>query len=261
MGYARRRQMAHRRPSVRRHGRFRRTETLFATGSPPTGAPDRPETADLPPRPGAITFTFPLPARGPTAPSSCARSRASRHGVAVGRALADGRGRLELRTGRGRDRRSRSSAPGTSTKSMPPPGPTIRGRVTVPVLWDKSPGHHRQQRVGGNHPHVQLRLRRSRGGTLATTIPRPADEIEAVNARVYDTLNNGVYKSGFATRQDAYEEAVGPLFETLDWLEDRLSRSLMWPASASPKPISACSPPLSASIRCITDTSSATSGG
>ena len=49
-------------------------------------------------------------------------------------------------------------------------------------------------------------------------------EIDAVNARVYDTLNNGVYKAGFATTQAAYEEAVVPLFETLDWLEARLAR-------------------------------------
>ena len=49
-------------------------------------------------------------------------------------------------------------------------------------------------------------------------------EIDAVNARIYDTLNNGVYKSGFATTQAAYDDAVYPLFDTLDWLEDRLSR-------------------------------------
>ena len=48
-------------------------------------------------------------------------------------------------------------------------------------------------------------------------------EIDAVNARVYDTVNNGVYKAGFATTQEAYEAAVAPLFETLDWLEARLS--------------------------------------
>jgi Glutathione S-transferase, C-terminal domain len=47
-------------------------------------------------------------------------------------------------------------------------------------------------------------------------------EIEGVNTRVYDTLNNGVYKAGFATSQTAYEEAIAPLFETLDWLESRL---------------------------------------
>ncbi len=47
-------------------------------------------------------------------------------------------------------------------------------------------------------------------------------EIDAINARVYDTVNNGVYKTGFATTQEAYEAAVLPLFETLDWLEQRL---------------------------------------
>ena len=53
----------------------------------------------------------------------------------------------------------------------------------------------------------------------------PADlrgEIDAMNARIYDTLNNGVYKAGFATTQQAYEDAVRPLFVTLDWLEQRL---------------------------------------
>ena len=49
------------------------------------------------------------------------------------------------------------------------------------------------------------------------------EEIEPVNQRIYDTVNNGVYKSGFATTQEAYDAAVVPLFETLDWLEERLS--------------------------------------
>ena len=50
-------------------------------------------------------------------------------------------------------------------------------------------------------------------------------EIDALNTRIYDTLNNGVYKAGFATTQTAYEDAVWPLFDTLDWLEERLGRS------------------------------------
>ena len=50
------------------------------------------------------------------------------------------------------------------------------------------------------------------------------DEIEAVNSRVYDTVNNGVYKAGFATSQEAYDKAVTELFESLDWLEHRLSQ-------------------------------------
>ena len=49
------------------------------------------------------------------------------------------------------------------------------------------------------------------------------DDIEPVNDRIYDTLNNGVYKAGFATTQEAYDEAVHPLFDTLDWIEERLS--------------------------------------
>ena len=48
-------------------------------------------------------------------------------------------------------------------------------------------------------------------------------EIDAINERIYDTVNNGVYKAGFATSQEAYEEALVPLFESLDWLEDRLA--------------------------------------
>ena len=48
-------------------------------------------------------------------------------------------------------------------------------------------------------------------------------EIEAVNARVYRDVNNGVYRAGFATTQEAYEDAVVPLFGSLDWLEDRLA--------------------------------------
>jgi putative glutathione S-transferase len=50
-------------------------------------------------------------------------------------------------------------------------------------------------------------------------------EIDALNARIYATVNNGVYRCGFATTQAAYEEAVAPLFETLDWLEERLAQS------------------------------------
>ncbi len=46
-----------------------------------------------------------------------------------------------------------------------------------------------------------------------------------MNARVYETLNNGVYKCGFATSQTAYEESLAPLFDTLDWLEERLGQS------------------------------------
>ena len=56
-------------------------------------------------------------------------------------------------------------------------------------------------------------------------------EIDAVNERIYATVNNGVYRAGFATTQAAYEEAVGELFATLDWLEDRLARQRYLAAS------------------------------
>ena len=59
------------------------------------------------------------------------------------------------------------------------------------------------------------------------------DEIDAINERVYRTVNNGVYRAGFATTQEAYEEAVVLLFESLDWLEDRLSRHRYLTGSAT----------------------------
>jgi len=52
-----------------------------------------------------------------------------------------------------------------------------------------------------------------------------AAEIDAVNVRVYETVNNGVYRCGFATTQAAYEQAVGELFASLDWLEARLAKN------------------------------------
>ena len=101
--------------------------------------------------------------------------------------------------------------------------PGMSGRVTVPILWDKS-----QETIVSNESSEIIRMLNSAfdGITGNTDDYWPKDlreAIEPVNARIYDTLNNGVYKSGFATTQSAYEDAVGPLFDTLDWLEDRLS--------------------------------------
>ena len=100
---------------------------------------------------------------------------------------------------------------------------TYTGRVTVPVLWDK-----KTDTIVSNESSEIIRMLNSAfdnvGASPGDYYPENfRDEIDAVNARVYDTLNNGVYKSGFATTQLAYEEAVYPLFETLDWLEVRLS--------------------------------------
>ena len=97
------------------------------------------------------------------------------------------------------------------------------GRVTVPVLWDKR-GH---TIVNNESSEIIRMLNRAFDGIGATPGDYyPADlraEIDAVNARIYDTVNNGVYKAGLATTQAAYEEAVAPLFDSLDWLEARLT--------------------------------------
>ena len=101
--------------------------------------------------------------------------------------------------------------------------PEYTGRVTVPVLWDK-----KQNTIVSNESADIIRMLNSAfdsvGATEGDYWPEALrGEIEPVNDRIYNTLNNGVYKSGFATSQEAYEEAVTPLFETLDWLETRLS--------------------------------------
>lgn len=102
--------------------------------------------------------------------------------------------------------------------------PEISGRVTVPILWDK-----KQNTIVSNESSEIIRMFNSAFNALTgnTNDYWPAekrDAIEEVNDRVYDTVNNGVYKSGFATTQAAYDAAVTPLFDTLDWLEDRLSQ-------------------------------------
>ena len=101
--------------------------------------------------------------------------------------------------------------------------PAYSGRVTVPLLWDRKTG-----RIVNNESAEIIRmLTRAFDGVGAVPgdySPEPLlAEIDAVNARVYEGLNNGVYKAGFATSQAAYDEAVAAVFETLDWLEDRLS--------------------------------------
>ena len=97
------------------------------------------------------------------------------------------------------------------------------GRVTVPVLWDKE-----KQTIVSNESADIIRMLNSAfdgiGATEGDYYPEPLrEEIDEINARVYSTVNNGVYKAGFATSQEAYEEAVEPLFESLEWLDGRLS--------------------------------------
>lgn len=102
--------------------------------------------------------------------------------------------------------------------------PTYTGRVTVPVLWDKQ-----RRTIVSNESADIVRMFNSAfdgvGAAVGDYYPAALrDEIDGVNDRVYETVNNGVYRAGFATSQDAYEEAVAALFESLDWIEERLSR-------------------------------------
>jgi len=97
------------------------------------------------------------------------------------------------------------------------------GRVTVPVLWDK-----KNKTIVSNESSEIIRMFNSEfdkfGATDADYYPEGLrQEIDVFNDRVYSTLNNGVYRCGFATTQEVYEEVLIPLFDTLDWLEDTLS--------------------------------------
>lgn len=99
------------------------------------------------------------------------------------------------------------------------------GRVTVPILWDKQ-----QQTIVSNESADIIRMLNSSfvdaGANSEDYYPvKLQAEIDELNARIYDRVNNGVYKAGFATTQHAYDEAVVPLFETLDYLDERLADS------------------------------------
>ncbi|SDF65496.1 glutathione S-transferase family protein [Dyella sp. 333MFSha] len=101
--------------------------------------------------------------------------------------------------------------------------PAVSGRASVPVLWDKQ-----RRTIVSNESADIIRMFNDAfdgvGARRGDYYPQDLRaEIDGYNARIYDTLNNGVYKAGFAGSQDAYEEAIVPLFDTLDWLEMHLS--------------------------------------
>jgi putative glutathione S-transferase len=107
------------------------------------------------------------------------------------------------------------------TKAMP----DMSGRVTVPILWDKQTNS-----IVSNESSEIIRMFNSAfndvtGNTDDYWPSEMRDDIAPVNDRIYDTLNNGVYKAGFATTQAAYDKAIHPLFDTLEWLEDHLSQN------------------------------------
>lgn len=103
--------------------------------------------------------------------------------------------------------------------------PDYSARFTVPTIWDRKTG----KLVTNNFPDITIDLE-----TQFTAFHKPdapdlypehlRAEIDEVSEGIYHDVNNGVYKSGFATTQDAYEAAFDALFARLDWLEDRLSR-------------------------------------
>jgi putative glutathione S-transferase len=101
--------------------------------------------------------------------------------------------------------------------------PDVSGRVTVPVLWDRQ-----SKSIVSNESSEIIRMFNSAFDGLTGDgkdywpVPLRA-EIEELNTRIYDEVNNGVYKAGFATTQAAYDAAVVPLFAALDWLETRLA--------------------------------------
>lgn len=99
------------------------------------------------------------------------------------------------------------------------------GRVTVPVLWDKQ-----RQCIVNNESSEIIRMLNSAfdtvtGNTLDFYPPALRERIDAINRLVYDNINNGVYRAGFATQQDAYERAYEQLFGTLDRLEELLAEN------------------------------------
>ncbi len=103
--------------------------------------------------------------------------------------------------------------------------PDATTRVTVPVLWDTKTG----QIVSNESAEIIRMFNTAFDGLTGNTLDFYPSElrgpIDEINARVYDDINNGVYKSGFATTQEAYDKAVHALFDALDWVEEILSRN------------------------------------
>jgi putative glutathione S-transferase len=103
--------------------------------------------------------------------------------------------------------------------------PDFEGRITVPVLWDAH-----SERIVNNESADLIRMMAEpdslgglgHGAELDLYPLALRGEIDTINERVYDTVNNGVYRAGFARRQDAYERAFGELFDSLEWLDGLL---------------------------------------
>ena len=104
--------------------------------------------------------------------------------------------------------------------------PDVSGKATVPVLWDK-----KTKTIVSNESAEIIRMLNSAfdglGGTQTDYYPQELrEDIDEVNELVYESVNNGVYKAGFAESQKHYEDAYQALFDSLEWLEARLSRQI-----------------------------------
>jgi len=102
--------------------------------------------------------------------------------------------------------------------------PDFDARVTVPLLWDKQ-----ENRAVNNESAEIIRMLNTEfnawaGNPSLDLYPGELrGEIDSINDRVYNSINNGVYKCGFSTKQETYEEAFIELFEALDWADDTLA--------------------------------------
>jgi putative glutathione S-transferase len=102
--------------------------------------------------------------------------------------------------------------------------PSFTGRYTVPCIWDRMAG----RLVTNNYPDITIDFETQFTAYFRSDAPdlypeRLRPDIDAVNKVIYEDINNGVYKAGFSTSQQAYEAAVDALFNRLDWLEERLA--------------------------------------
>ncbi len=98
------------------------------------------------------------------------------------------------------------------------------GRVTVPILWDR-----KTSTIVNNESSELIRMLNSEfdrcGANDTDFYPEPLrEEIDTLNERIYSAVNNGVYRAGFATSQEAYEEALPELFDVLDWLDELVEK-------------------------------------
>jgi putative glutathione S-transferase len=214
-------------------GRFVRPDSQFRNWITPDGAPGPSGEGGFAAAAGRYSPVHrPRVSVGPSHRhfSLCSKARGVHSGVRG--ALVHGRAGLDFRRWRRCHPRPDLNAAAYLHQVYTAAQPGYSGRVTIPVLWDK----HRRTIVNNESSEI-IRMFNSAfdriGATAGDYYPAALrHDIDVVNHRVYATVNNGVYRAGFATTQDAYDEAVVALFETLDWLEERLRRPdlCMWRA-------------------------------